>query len=58
MLRHRDIRTTCNLYLDLGLVDLAEAALNLPRTLGKENGAHVFANSEPSALSQMQEGLP
>jgi integrase len=31
LMRHRDIRTTCNLYLDLGLQDLADSTINLPR---------------------------
>ncbi len=33
LMRHRDIRTTCNLYLDLGLTDIAEATISLPRIL-------------------------
>ena len=31
LMRHRDIRTTCNLYMDLGLTDLAEATIDLPQ---------------------------
>jgi integrase len=30
LMRHRDIRMTCNLYMDLGLDDLAEEVWTLP----------------------------
>jgi integrase len=33
LMRHRDIRTTCNLYMDLGIDDVAEA-FTLPRLFG------------------------
>ncbi len=33
LMRHRDIRTTCNLYMDLGIEDVAQAAWKLPRLL-------------------------
>jgi integrase len=33
LMRHRDIRTTCNLYLDLGLDDVMELLRELPRLL-------------------------
>lgn len=29
-MRHRDVRTTCNLYRDLGMTDVQEAVLRLP----------------------------
>jgi len=38
LMRHRDIRTTCNLYLDLGLSDVAEETLRLPRLLRPARG--------------------
>jgi integrase len=31
LMRHRNIRETCDLYMDLGLDDAAEAALAIPR---------------------------
>jgi integrase len=30
LMRHKDIRTTCNLYMDLGMTDVAEAVLLIP----------------------------
>ena len=30
LMRHRDIRQTCNLYMDLGLTDLKDELLKLP----------------------------
>jgi len=33
LMRHRDIRTTCNLYMDLGLDDISEQLPSLPRLL-------------------------
>jgi integrase len=33
LMRHKDIRTTCNLYLDLGLQDALEAVHQLPNLL-------------------------
>lgn len=33
LMRHRDIRTTVNLYMDLGLEDVAEEVALLPRVL-------------------------
>lgn len=50
LMRHADISTTCRIYLDLGLADVAEAVLRLPRLLpasdneGK-SGAPVGAQS-------------
>jgi integrase len=34
LMRHRDIRQTCNLYMDLGLQDAQEAVNQLPQLLG------------------------
>lgn len=42
LMRHRDIRTTCNLYMDLGIADVAEAFAELPRVVpqkGEQAGA-------------------
>jgi hypothetical protein len=36
LMRHRDIRMTCNLYMDLGIADINEAAIVLPKLLGAE----------------------
>jgi integrase len=33
LMRHKDIRTTCNLYMDLGLDDVNETLANLPRLM-------------------------
>jgi integrase len=33
LMRHQDIRQTCNLYMDLGLTDMGESILNLPKIL-------------------------
>jgi integrase len=33
LMRHRDIRTTCNLYMDLGIEDVAAETSKLPRLL-------------------------
>ncbi len=33
LMRHRDIRQTCNLYMDLGLTDIQEAMTQLPKAL-------------------------
>jgi integrase len=38
LMRHRDIRTTCNLYMDLGIDDVLESIPELPRLFNK-NGA-------------------
>ena len=48
LLRHRDIRTTCNLYLDLGLSDIAESTVILPRVFAGQNRANVLADSNQS----------
>ena len=34
LMRHRDVRTTCNLYMDLGLTDVGEELWRLPTFLG------------------------
>lgn len=36
LMRHRDIQTTCNLYLDLGIQDMAESVWNLPRVFDSD----------------------
>jgi integrase len=44
LMRHRDIRQTCNLYMDLGLNDIAEALVDLPPLLTRqdeEGAAHL-----------------
>jgi integrase len=41
LMRHRDIRQTCNLYLDLGLTDVNEAVVRLPRLLPKNGQGGV-----------------
>jgi len=33
LMRHKDIRQTCNLYMDLGLTDVSEAIVRLPPLL-------------------------
>lgn len=46
LMRHRDIRTTVNLYMDLGLEDVAEEVALLPRVLpANKNDGDQDANS-------------
>jgi site-specific recombinase XerC len=50
LMRHRDIRSTCNLYLDLGLADIAEATISLPRIL-EDNAATDSANKSETGMT-------
>jgi hypothetical protein len=45
LVRHKDIRTTCNLYMDLGIEDVTEAILKLPALWEME--ARKFDGSQP-----------
>lgn len=44
LMRHRDIRETCNVYLDLGLTDVQEEMLKLPAILEMTAPAEAAAN--------------
>lgn len=50
LMRHQDIRTTCNLYLDLGIEDVADQLAALPE-LFKEAAAQQ-AEKEKAALQE------
>jgi integrase len=47
LMRHRDITMTCNLYMDLGLTDLNQAILALPRVL-EPSTTNITASADAS----------
>lgn len=56
LMRHRDIRQTCNLYLDLGLTDVAEAVSNLPSLLKNKMSAPIRAHLVKSCRRKSNRG--
>jgi hypothetical protein len=50
LMRHKDIRRTVNLYLDLGLSELSEQADSLPAVLFPTAGANAATKEAKKAL--------